>query len=86
MIKTKVGFLEGRLLSSQSELSEEFSKTLIGWKKAALQTGHFCFDHVNRLNIRNTNLHSAPPVCKLDFTSVIFNCNKILLAVRLTII
>jgi len=27
MIKTKVAFLEGRLLSSQSELVEEFSKS-----------------------------------------------------------
>jgi len=34
MIKTKVAFLEGRLLSSQSEQSEKFPKTLIGWKKA----------------------------------------------------
>jgi len=43
MIKTKVAFLEGRLLSSQSEQSEKFSqseqsekfsKALIGWKKA----------------------------------------------------
>jgi len=32
MIKTKVAFLEGRLLSSQSEQSEKFSK-MIGWKK-----------------------------------------------------
>jgi len=34
MIKTKVAFLEGRLLFSQSEQSEKFSKALIGWKKA----------------------------------------------------
>jgi len=34
MIKTKVAVLEGRLLSSQSEQSAKFSKTLIGWKKA----------------------------------------------------
>jgi len=27
MIKTKVAFLEGRLLSTQSEQSEKFSKT-----------------------------------------------------------
>jgi len=32
MIKTKVAFLEGRILSNQSVLSEKFSKTLIGWK------------------------------------------------------
>jgi len=41
MIKTKVAFLEGRLLSSQSEQSEKFSKPI--------QKSHFCFDHVNRL-------------------------------------
>jgi len=35
MIKTKVPFLEGRILSSQSEQSEKFSK-IIGWKTAGL--------------------------------------------------
>jgi len=34
MIKTNMTFLEGRLLSSQLEQSEKFSKTLICWKKA----------------------------------------------------
>jgi len=34
MIKTKVAFLEGRLLSSQLEQFEKFSKSLVGWKKA----------------------------------------------------
>jgi len=34
MIKTKVAFLESRLLSSQSEQSESFQKALIDWKKA----------------------------------------------------
>jgi len=34
MIKTKVAFLEGRLLFIQSEQFEKFSKALIGWKKA----------------------------------------------------
>jgi len=40
MIKTKVAFLEGWLLSNQSEQSEKFSKiksfqkSLIGWEKA----------------------------------------------------
>jgi len=34
MIKTKVDFLKGRLLFSQPEQSEKFSKALIGWKKA----------------------------------------------------
>jgi len=43
MIKTKVAFLEGRLLSSQSEQSERFSKSS-DW----LEKSHFCFDHVNR--------------------------------------
>jgi len=59
MIKTKVAFLEDRLLSSQSEQSEKFSKSpdnlksfqkaLIGWKKAGPPKSHFCFDHINRL-------------------------------------
>jgi len=43
MIKTKVAFLEGRLLSSQSERSEKFSKSP-DW----LEKSHFYFDHVNR--------------------------------------
>jgi len=34
MIKTKVAFLEGRILSSQSEQSKMFSKALIIWEKA----------------------------------------------------
>jgi len=34
MITSKVAFLEGWLLSSQSEQSEKFLKILIGWKKA----------------------------------------------------
>jgi len=37
MIEPKVAFLEGRLLSSQSEQSEKFSNILIGWKKAGLK-------------------------------------------------
>jgi len=36
MIKTKVAVLEGRLLSSQSEQLKNYSKILIGWKKAGL--------------------------------------------------
>jgi len=36
MIKTKVAFLEGRLLSSQSEQIKSIQKSLIGWKKAGL--------------------------------------------------
>jgi len=44
MIKTKVTFSEGLLLSSQSE---QFN-----WldKKPALQKSHFWFDRVNKLN------------------------------------
>jgi len=34
MIKTKVAFLEGRLLSSQSEQSEKFSKSPDWLKKS----------------------------------------------------
>jgi len=47
MIKTEVAFLEGWLLSSQSEQSEKLSKSS-DWleKRLALQKSHFCFDHV----------------------------------------
>jgi len=50
MIKIKVAFLEGRLLSSQSEQSKKFSKSP-DWleKKLALRKSCFYFDHVNRL-------------------------------------
>jgi len=41
MIKRKVAFMEGRLLSSQSEQLEKFSKSS-DW----LEKSHFCFDHV----------------------------------------
>jgi len=51
MIKTKVAFLKGRLLSSHSEQSEKFSKSPDWRKKLALQKSHFCFDHVNRLKV-----------------------------------
>jgi len=47
--QNKSGFLEGWLLFSQSEQSEKFSKSPIGWKKAGPPKSHFCFDHVNRL-------------------------------------
>jgi len=36
MIKTKVAFLEGRHIFSQSELFENFQIALIGWIKAGL--------------------------------------------------
>jgi len=45
MIITEVVFIEGRLLSSQSE---QFQKALIGWKKPALQKGQFRFGHENK--------------------------------------
>jgi len=34
MIKTKVAFLAGRLLTSQSEQLKSIQKALTGWKKA----------------------------------------------------
>jgi len=43
MIKTKLTFLEGRLLSSQLEQSEKFSESPDWLEKS--------FDHVNRLNV-----------------------------------
>jgi len=46
MIKIKVAFLEGRLLSSQSEQFKKFSKS-----SDRLEKSHFCFDHVNKLKI-----------------------------------
>jgi len=47
MIKAKVAFLEGRLLSGQIEQSEKFSKSL-NWleKSRPSKKSHFCFDHV----------------------------------------
>jgi len=51
MIKTKVFFLEGRLLSSQSEQSEKFSKSPNGWKKAGPPKKALFVDHVNRLKV-----------------------------------
>jgi len=43
MIKTKMAFLEGRLLSSQSEQFKSFLKALIGWKKAGPPEKPFLF-------------------------------------------
>jgi len=34
MIKTKVAFLEGRLLPANKSYLKKFQKALIGWKKA----------------------------------------------------
>jgi len=45
----KVAFLEGRLLSSQSQLLKSFQKALIGWIKPDPPKSHFVFGHVNRL-------------------------------------
>jgi len=47
MIKTKVAFLESRLLSSQSEQFEKFSKSS-DWleKSRPSKKSRFCFDHV----------------------------------------
>jgi len=41
MIKTKVAFVEGRLLSSQLEQFKRYSKSF-----DRLEKSHFCFDHV----------------------------------------
>jgi len=49
MIKTKVAFLEGRLLSCHNLKS--FQKALIGWGKASPPKEPLLFDHVNRLFI-----------------------------------
>jgi len=62
MIKTKVAFLEGRRLSNQLEQSEKLSKSLIGWKKAGPPKIHFCFDHVNRLQV-NENVNAVLTFC-----------------------
>jgi len=43
MIKTKVAFLEEWLFSSQSELLESFSNSLIGWIKAGPPKKPFLF-------------------------------------------
>jgi len=50
MIKTKVAFVEGRLLSSQSEQFKRYSKSC-DWleKSRPSKKSHFCFDLVNRL-------------------------------------
>jgi len=49
MIKTKVDFLEGWLLSSQSEQFKKCSKSYDVLKKADTPKNHFCFDHINRI-------------------------------------
>jgi len=49
MIKTKVAFLEGRLLPSQSKQSEKFSKRSDWLEKSRPSIKPLLFDHVNRL-------------------------------------
>jgi len=49
MMKTKVAFLVGQLLISQSEQFKKYSKAEMDEKKPALQKNHFCFGHVNSL-------------------------------------
>jgi len=49
MIKTKVAFLEGRLVSSHSELYENFSDCSDLLNNSRPFKKHFCFDHVNSL-------------------------------------
>jgi len=46
MIKTKVAFLEGRLLSIANHSNlKNIKKLRLAGKKPALQQSHFCFDH-----------------------------------------
>jgi len=47
MIKIKVA---GFYPANQGNL-KSFQKALIGWKKAGPPKSHFCFNHVNRLNM-----------------------------------
>jgi len=60
MIKIKVAFFEGWLFFSRAgffSANQGFLKTfqivLIGWIKAGPSKKHFCFDHVNWLNVTN---------------------------------
>jgi len=51
MIKTKVTFLEGQLLSSQSEQFKKNSKSSDCWKRAGPIKKLLLFYHINRLII-----------------------------------
>jgi len=51
MIKPKVAFLEGRLLSSQSEQLKKYSKNFDWLEKIRHFKKPHCVDHVNRLYI-----------------------------------
>jgi len=52
MIKTKVAFWMAVFFPANQSNLKSFQKCLIGWKNPALQKCHFCFDYVNRLNVR----------------------------------
>jgi len=54
MIKTKVAFLEGRLLSSQSEQSERYSKSSDWLEKSRPFKAAAFFTHLNRLFMTNS--------------------------------
>jgi len=55
MIKHKWLFLEGWLLSSQSEQFKKYSKSYDWLEKSwPSKKSHFCFDNVNRLNMQET--------------------------------
>jgi len=49
MCKTNVAFLEGQLLSSQSEQFKKYLKSSNCQEKAGPPKSHYCFGHVNRL-------------------------------------
>jgi len=50
-MKTKCLFWRAGFYSANQSNLKSFQKALIGWKKAALQRSHFCFDRVNRLTV-----------------------------------
>jgi len=59
MIKTKVAFLEGGFLSSQSEQFNKYSKSSDWLEKIRPSKKiHFCFIHVNRLTVAYKNCQS----------------------------
>jgi len=51
MSKQEVAFLQGRLLSSQSQPFKNFQKVLIGWREPTQHKSHFVFGHVNWINL-----------------------------------
>jgi len=51
--QNKSGFVESRLLSSQSDQFKKYSKSSDWLKKAGPLKSHFCFDHVHRLMMSN---------------------------------